>query len=158
MVLAALGGPIQSAVDTVACYRAAGAAAGHAPAQLRVALASHAYVAATSQAARDDFHPDYVRYWAGALPTPHPLASLSRREFEHATTPETMLMVGSSQEVVDKILRQRELLRHDRFLAQIDIGAQSFAKVARTIERLAAEVVPQVRAACRSTAARAQEA
>ena len=145
LALAALGGPIRDLAQPIKAYRAAGAASGHRPEQLRVAIASHAYIGATSQSARDEFYPYYVRYWAEALPTPHPLSRLSRQEFAQFTGPEMSLMVGSPQEVIDKIMRQHELFRHDRFLAQIEVGGQPCTQVAKTIERLAVKVAPHVR-------------
>lgn len=151
LVLAALGGSPRNFIAPATSYRAAGAAAGHASDRLRIAIAAHTYVGATSKAARDEFYPFYINYWAQALGTPHPFGSLSRSDFEKLAAPDTMLMVGSSQEVVDKILLQHELLGHDRFLAQIDIGAQPFPQVARTIERLAVEVAPKVRAATKKS-------
>jgi hypothetical protein len=39
------------------------------------------------------------------------------------------------------------MFRHDRFMAQIDIGGLPFAKVANAIELLATEVMPAVRKA-----------
>ena len=147
LVLAALGGPMQQALGVLSGYRRAGAAAGFATERLRVAIATHTYVAATSQAARDEFYPRYIRYWNEALPSPHPLGSLSRRDFDAFTGPDMMLMVGSPSEIVDKVLRQQELFGHDRFLAQLDIGAQPFSQVAKAIELLALEVAPQVRRA-----------
>jgi hypothetical protein len=53
--------------------------------------------------------------------------------------------VGSPQEIIDKLLYQREIFGHQRFLAQIDLGGLPFSMVARTIELLAAEVAPVVR-------------
>ncbi|WP_217430871.1 LLM class flavin-dependent oxidoreductase [Sphingomonas bacterium] len=147
MMLAALGGPASNAVATVAAYRAAGAAAGHPPNRLRVGLATHAYVGQTAQSARNEFYPAYTRYWAEALGSPAPLAGISRRDLDRLTTRDAVLMVGSPAEIVDKILYQHALLDHNRYLAQLDIGAQPFAQVARTIERLATEVAPQVRTA-----------
>ncbi len=147
LALAALGGPARDLAGTVATYRKAGRAAGHPPEQLRVALACHAYVGATAKAARDDFYPYYIGYWAEALGTPHPLSRLSRADFDRFTGPDTTLMVGSPDEIADKIVRQHVFLGHDRFLAQIDIGAQPFAQVAEAIERLATDVTPKVRAA-----------
>ena len=46
-------------------------------------------------------------------------------------------------------MRQHAVLKYDRYLAQIDIGGQSFANVAAVIERLAVDVAPAVRAATR---------
>lgn len=39
------------------------------------------------------------------------------------------------------------MFRHDRFMAQIDIGGLSFDKVAKGIELLTTEVLPAVRKA-----------
>ena len=110
-------------------------------------MANHTYIGETSRGARDDFHRYYCNYWSQALGAPHPLSRVSRSEFDRMTGPDTTLMVGSSQEVVDKLLVQHALVGNDRFLAQLDIGAQPFKQVARAIERLATEVAPQVRAA-----------
>jgi hypothetical protein len=55
------------------------------------------------------------------------------------------LFVGSPQEVVDKILWEREVLGHDRFLAQIGLGGLPFAETAMAIELLATEVLPTIR-------------
>ena len=147
LALAALGGPAADLRGTVSAYRAAGIAAGHPIGKLRVALACHAYVGATAEAARAEFFPYYTGYWAQALGTPHPLSRLTRRDFDRFTGSDTTLMVGSPDEIADKILSQYALFGHDRWLAQIDIGAQPFVQVAKAIERLATEVAPKVRAA-----------
>ena len=112
---------------------------------MNVPLEKDTYVVTTSQAARDEFYPYYVRYWKEASPSPHPLGSLSRRDFDAFTGPGMLLMVGSPSEIVDKVLRQHELFGHDRFLAGLDIGAHPFAEGAKAIELPALEVAPQVR-------------
>ena len=55
-------------------------------------------------------------------------------------------MVGSPEEVVEKILYQHELFGHDRFLAQMSVGDLPHAQVMRAIELLGTEVAPAVRA------------
>jgi hypothetical protein len=50
--------------------------------------------------------------------------------------------VGSPQEIVDKIMWERELFGHQRFLGQVDIGGLSYAAVANTIELLGEKVLP----------------
>jgi hypothetical protein len=55
--------------------------------------------------------------------------------------------VGSPQEIIDKVLYERELFGHDRFLAQVDLGALPYAEVARVIESLAVDVAPALRRA-----------
>ena len=49
------------------------------------------------------------------------------------------------QQIIDKLLYQRELFGHERFLAQVDLGGMPFSMVARTIELLATDVAPVVR-------------
>ena len=40
---------------------------------------------------------------------------------------------------------ERELFAHDRFLGQVDIGGLPYAKVAKSIELLATQVLPAMR-------------
>jgi len=58
----------------------------------------------------------------------------------------TALMIGSPQEMIDKIMREYELLHHDRFLAQIDVGRLPFRELAKAIELFGNEVAPVIRA------------
>ena len=55
-------------------------------------------------------------------------------------------MVGSPEEVVQKILFQHELFGHTRYLAQISVGDLPHAQAMRAIELLGTEVAPAVRA------------
>ena len=55
--------------------------------------------------------------------------------------------MGSSEEVVDKILFEHELFRHDRFMAQLTVGAVPHAKVMKAIELFGTQVAPAVRKA-----------
>ena len=125
-------------------YRQAGSDAGHAPERLRVGVTSHLYVEPTSQGARDTFYPYYSRYIGNNMPGPRGQA-LPRDAFDAWAGPRGALFAGSPAEVVEKILWERELLGHDRFLAQIGLGGLPFSATARSIELLATEVLPVVR-------------
>jgi len=70
---------------------------------------------------------------------------LPRDDFDAWAGPHGALFAGSPQEVIDKILWERELLGHDRFLAQIGLGGLPFDATARSIELLATEVLPTIR-------------
>jgi alkanesulfonate monooxygenase SsuD/methylene tetrahydromethanopterin reductase-like flavin-dependent oxidoreductase (luciferase family) len=110
---------------------------------LRVALAAHTHVGETSQSAREVFYPHYVNYWhqssGGRVPR------ISRDQFDHATGSGSVLMVGSVDEITDRLLFAHEVLGIDRFLAQMDVGHLPFGEVAAVIERLATRVAPAVR-------------
>jgi len=72
---------------------------------------------------------------------------VSRADYDRLLSPTGPLFVGSPQQIVDKILYEHEMFRHDRYMAQIDIGGLPYAKVADAIELLATDVLPTVRKA-----------
>ncbi|MEC0226432.1 LLM class flavin-dependent oxidoreductase [Paenibacillus alba] len=119
-------------------YRQSAYEAGHAPADLKVGVTGHVYIAETTQKAREEFYPYHISYWEN---------DISRADFERLSGEETALFVGSSQQIIEKILRQYELFGHQRFMAQMDMGGMPFKKVAENIERLATEIAPAVRKA-----------
>ncbi len=54
-------------------------------------------------------------------------------------------MVGSPEQVVEKILFEHELFGNQRFLGQISVGPIPHAQVMRAIELMGTEVAPAVR-------------
>ncbi|WP_138419375.1 LLM class flavin-dependent oxidoreductase [Aquibacillus sediminis] len=145
MALAILGGNPKRFKPLVDYYHQAGIDAGHAPEQLKVGVTGHAYIAETTQQAKDEFYPYYANYWWYVNRQRGMGRRMSRTEFDQVTAPDTALLVGSPQQVTEKILEQHELFGHQRFLAQLDIGAQPFDKVAKSMELLATEVAPVLR-------------
>lgn len=110
----------------------------------QLGINSHTYIAETSQRARDEFYPPYSevmnrigreRGWSG----------MSRSDFDAATAPQAHLLVGSPQEVTDKILYEHSIFGHTRFLAQMSIGAMPHTQVMKSIELLGNVVAPAVR-------------
>lgn len=145
LAMAILGGPPIRFKSLVDVYREAASQAGHAPEILKVGVTGHAYISKTTQQAKDEFYPYHANYW-GYLNSHKGMSTrMSRADFELIAAPETSLFVGSSEQVIEKILRQFELFGHQRFLAQMDIGGMPFEKVAENIERLATKVAPVVR-------------
>jgi alkanesulfonate monooxygenase SsuD/methylene tetrahydromethanopterin reductase-like flavin-dependent oxidoreductase (luciferase family) len=72
---------------------------------------------------------------------------LERQSFDALRTLRGALVVGSPDDVVEKILFQHEVFGHDRFLAQMSVGSMPHEKVLRSIELFGREVAPRVRAA-----------
>ncbi len=77
-----------------------------------------------------------------------------RAHFEAEADLHGALVLGSPQEVIDKILYQHELFGHDRHVLQMTVGPIPHADVMRAIERLGTEVAPVVRQEVASRAAR----
>ncbi|MFF2092985.1 LLM class flavin-dependent oxidoreductase [Paenibacillus sp. NPDC058174] len=138
-------------------YREAGQAAGYTPDQLPIAVCGHGYIAPTSQQALDEYFPYHANYFEHIMQKRNPADRLSREQFEQSTSANEALAVGSPQQIVEKILYQHERIGHNRYLLQLDIGGVPYAKVARSIELLATEVVPAVRRALRETTTAAVE-
>ena len=61
--------------------------------------------------------------------------------------------VGSPDEVIEKVLFQHELFRHDRFLVQFSVGTLPHAAVMRSIELFGTKVAPAVRKAVAASGA-----
>jgi probable LLM family oxidoreductase len=149
MALAVLGGPITAIKRTVDLYREAGERAGHSLSDLKVSINSHAYIGEDARPAREFHRAFYQQYLSEGTPRGKRPVQLSPADFQSMTGPGTALMIGSAQEMIDKIMQEHELLHHDRFLAQIDVGRLPFREVAKAIERFGEKVAPVIRAETR---------
>ncbi len=149
MALAIIGGqPVQFA-PLIDVYREAGARANHDPGSLPVSINSHAFIADTSQQAADEFFPSYAAAMT-QIGRERGWAPMTRPQYELQRGPHGALMVGSPQEVIEKILYQHELFGHQRFLAQLSVGTMPHRQLLRAIELLGTMVAPAVRRALRS--------
>ena len=90
-------------------YRKAADQAGHNPESLQVAVTGHAYISETTQQAKDEYYPYYSNYWHYLNRQRGMSTQMSREDFERLSAPETALFVGSSQQIIEKILHQYEL-------------------------------------------------
>ncbi len=112
--------------------------------QLPVSINSHGYVAETSQTAADEYFPSYAAMMT-AIGRERGWPPMTRPAFDALRSPRGALVVGSPQQVVEKILLHHELFGHQRFLAQISVGTMQHRDVMRAIELLGTEVAPAVR-------------
>jgi len=154
MALAIIGGQPDRFVPFVDVHREAARRAGHDPVP-PVSINSHAYVAETSEQAAEEFYPAYSAMM-NAIGKERGWSPMQRQDFDALRTLRGALVVGSPQDVIEKILFQHELFGHDRFLAQTSVGTLPHANVQRSIELLGTEVAPVVREeVARRTAAHA---
>jgi probable LLM family oxidoreductase len=152
MALAIIGGQPERFAPFAQLHREAAEEAGHG--RLPLSINSHTYVADTSQQAAEEFFPSYAEMM-NAIGRERGWSGIRRPDFDALRTRRGALVVGSPQEVIEKILFQHEIFDHDRFLGQISVGTMPHGKVMRAIELLGTEVAPVVRAevARRSAAA-----
>lgn len=145
LALANISLPPAKLAPMVDLYRLAGLAAGHSASDLKLSVATHMYIGESSQEALDEFYPYYAAYFFTHTPSQYRGQQITRADYDARASQHGPIFVGSPQQNFDKILYERELFGHQRFLAQIDIGGMPFANVARVIELFATKVAPVIR-------------
>jgi len=146
MALAIIGGMPERFTSFTNLYKERYAKAGHDLAKLQLAINSHGYIADDSQKAADEFYPSYA-YLMSKIGKERGWSGMDRQQFELMRSPEGSLLVGSPQQVIDKILYEYELFGNTRFLLHISVGTMPHVKVMRAIELLGTVVAPAVRKA-----------
>ncbi len=145
LALAIIGGAPERFAPLVELYREMAREAGHDPAALPVGINSHTYLADTPEQATREFFPAYAGMM-NRIGRERGWSPVTREQFDFLRSPRGALVVGSPQEVIEKIVFQYELFGQKRFLAQISVGTLPHAQVLRAIELLGTEVAPAVRA------------
>jgi probable LLM family oxidoreductase len=141
MAVAIIGGGPEHFTSFVQLYRDHAVKAGHVP---KVGINSHVYIADDSQQAGDEFYPSYAQVMT-KIGKERGWQPMNRESFEMMRSHRGSLMVGSPQEVIDKILYEHQLFKHDRFLAQMSVGRIPHAQMMRSIELFGTKVAPEVR-------------
>lgn len=143
LTIAILGSPPEQFQPFVNLYRQSAADAGHDPAKLQLAISSQFHVAADEKTAAEGFYPSYEqlmnrvgkdRGWSAMTP--------AQFNYLRANGP---LIVGSTQQAIDKIMHQYELFGNTRFLAQLVTGLMPHRDVLKSIEIFGTQVAPVVR-------------
>jgi probable LLM family oxidoreductase len=135
MALAIIGGEPARFAPLVDLYRRAGGT--------RVSINSHAYVADTTEQAADEFFPSYSGMM-NRIGRERGWSPMSRPQFDALRSPRGALAVGDPETVAKKILAERQIFGHERFLAQINVGGLPHEKVLHAIELFGTEVRPRV--------------
>jgi probable LLM family oxidoreductase len=146
MALAIIGGMPERFVPFVNLFWDTAEKEGHGKSNLQLSINSHGYIANDSQQASDDYFPSYFTMMS-RIGKERGWSPLSREYFEALRTPKGSLVVGSPQQVIDKILYEHELFHNTRFLLQMSIGTMPHDKVMKSIELFGTVVAPAVRKA-----------
>lgn len=140
MTLTTLGGPTVNFKVAVDAYREAAERSGFDPAALPIATTSLFYTAENTQDALREFYPHIHTGMLALRGGGYP-----KQQFAQATDHRDALMIGSPQQIIEKMLYQHELFGQQRFLAQIDFGGVPFDKIMKNIELIATEIIPAVK-------------
>jgi probable LLM family oxidoreductase len=144
LTLAIIGGQPARFVPLVELYRDAAKQADHDPSETMLAINTHAFVAASSSEADAAFAAPYLAMM-NRIGRERGWPASGRREYEALRAPDGALAVGSPEQVAEKILFEHELFAHDRYIAQMSVGADRHGDVLRSMELFGTTVAPLVR-------------
>ena len=145
MALAIIGGDPSRFVPFFDLYREAAQKAGRNPAEGKLSLNMHGFVATTREAAKDIFFGPHAEVMT-RIGRERGWGPQTRAQFEASCGPRGHLLIGNPEEVAEKIVGLHKLFRNDRILIQMAIGTMPHAEVLKAIELLGNKVVPLVRA------------
>ena len=144
LAIAIIGGMPHQFAPLVQLYRDTWKRAGHDVNHFQLGINSHAYIADDPKQAADEFYPPYADVMS-KIGKERGWSPMNRQQFEAMRTKQGALLVGSPQEIIDKILYEYELFHHTRFLAQMSVGTMPHQQIMHSIELLGTKVAPVVR-------------
>lgn len=144
LMLAIIGGMPEQFAGFINLYKQTALQQGKQTNDLQVGVNNHVFIAEDSQQAADSFFPYYAAMM-NRVGRDRGWPPLTRPQFDAARSPRGALMVGSVEQVVEKILFEYELFGNTRFLAQASLGFVPHAMTMRSIELFGTKVVPAVR-------------
>ncbi|WP_205699589.1 LLM class flavin-dependent oxidoreductase [Conexibacter sp. SYSU D00693] len=142
LAIAIIGGMPERFAPLADLHRRALAEGGHDPQPL--SINSHGFIARTKREAADIAFPTH-KVVMDQIGRERGWPPMRRQDFDAGTTLRGANVVGSPEEVAEKVLFQHELFGHDRFLLQLSVGTLPHDAVMRAIELLGTEVAPIVR-------------
>lgn len=145
LMVAIIGGETHRFRPLVDLYREAGLRAGHKEKQLIVGMHAFGYVADTTRQAADEMYAGYVIAMTGSVAKDRGMPPVTRSRFDAQAGPLGAFLVGSPEEVADKIKRHSEALGGiTRVTFQMDTASLPHEKLMRAIELIGTRVIPMV--------------
>jgi len=146
LMVAIIGGEPRRFRPLVDLYRETGVRSGHPLDRLKVGVHALGYVAATTREAADEFFPGYARAIA-SVAKERGWPPVTRAAFDAQRGPQGALLIGSADEVAEKILRHSEALGGiSRITFQMNASSLPHEKLMRAIEAVGSRVAPALRA------------
>jgi probable LLM family oxidoreductase len=141
LTIAILGGSPEQFVPLTNLYRSAATKAGHNADQLQLAINEHMYIADTMEQAAEEFWPVYQKLM-NRIGKERGWSSLTRDYYDHLLSPSGPLLVGSPEDVTNKLVYQYGLFENTRFLAQTIMGELPHERMLHSIELFGTQVMP----------------
>lgn len=144
LTLAIIGGAAEHFVPFVREYRETAMAAGRDPATVQLGINNHVFIGEDGEEVATAFYPYYAAMM-NRIGRERGWPPLSRAQYDQARSPRGALMVGSVQQVIDKIMHEYTLFGQTRFLAHASLGTVPHALTMKSIELFGTQVAPVIR-------------
>jgi probable LLM family oxidoreductase len=142
LMVAIIGGEPRRFRPLIDLYRETGKRQGYSPEQLKVGVHMLGYVGDSTAEAAETFYPGYAKAMTD-IGKERGWPPMTRASFDAQRGPTGALLVGSPDEVVEKILRHREALGGlSRLSFQMNAASLPQIKMMRAIDAIGARVVP----------------
>ena len=146
LMVAIIGGETHRFRPLIDLYREAGKRAGYSPEQLKVGIHSLGYVADSTEKAIEDFYPGYATSMT-QIGKERGWPPMTRGRFEAQRGETGALLVGSPEEVAEKIIRHADAIGSvSRFTFQMDSAELPHEKLMQSIDLIGRRVMPLVNA------------
>lgn len=134
-----LAGATQTYKNRIDKYKDAGRQAGFTDEELPVSTGGIMYLSETTDEAFKRAYP-YIN--EGFKLTNG--QEFPKRGFAQGKSPRSVMLIGSPELVIEKIITQYKMYNQQRFTVEIDFGGMPFAEVKRTLEIFTERVMPEV--------------
>ncbi len=144
LAIAIIGGMPEQFIGLAHLYKDTYLKAGHDSKKMQISVHSHGFIAEDSQQAADDFYGPYA--WVmSKIGQERGWSPMNRQQYDMMRSPRGSLVLGSPQEVTDKILMEQEMFGLTRYLMHLSVGTMPHDKLMKAIELLGTAVAPAVR-------------
>src|ERR687883_146080 len=145
LMVAIIGGETHRFRPLVDLYREAGRQAGYSADQLKVGVHSLGYVAESTQEAVDDFYPGYA-HTMSEIGKERGWPKMTRASFDAQRGPQGALLVGSPDEVSEKIIRHSKALGGiSRITFMMNPASLPHEKLMQATKLIGSRVAPALR-------------
>jgi probable LLM family oxidoreductase len=145
LMVAIIGGEPRRFRPLIDLYRETGRRHGYAADRLNVGVHAPGYVAQTTEEAADVFFPGFARAVTD-VGKERGWPAMTRAAFDAQRGPQGALLIGSPDEVAEKIVRHSEALGGiSRISFQMNAASLPHAKLMKAIETIGTRVAPLVR-------------
>ena len=144
LMLAIIGGMPRQFTPFINLYKKSWLENNHNAEDLQIGINNHMFIGEDGEKAADDFFPYYAQMM-DRVGRSRGWQPMTREQFDFMRAPEGSLMVGSVEQVIEKMIYEYELFGFTRFFAQASLGFVPHEMTIKSIELFAKQVVPEVK-------------